>query len=152
MRVRPLNERELASYPSSGSTPRSAFPVLPAASSLVQTPSTAQDGPRKIIRVVDDRVLVFDPPESNPLSSLSNQILSHHARAGKKVKDMRFCFDKVYGERASQADVYQGSAAELIPSVLAGYNATVFAYGVRVLSLFDLSGSYGCVYQRRKRG
>ncbi len=82
---------------------------------------------RSIVRVVDDRVLVFDPPETNPNAQLHRQLLGP---AYKKVKDIRFCFDKVYGEVASQRDVYNGSAREMIQTVLNGFNSTVFAYGV----------------------
>jgi hypothetical protein len=48
----------------------------------------------------------------------------------KKVKDTRFCFDRVFDESATQQQVYDTSARELVPGVFDGYNATVFAYGV----------------------
>lgn len=48
----------------------------------------------------------------------------------KKVKDTRFCFDRVFDESATQQQVYDTSARELVPGVFNGYNATVFAYGV----------------------
>lgn len=82
---------------------------------------------RKIVRVLDDRVLIFDPLDENPMSNLQRQLLGPNY---KKKKDMRFCFDKVFDEDAQQQDVYDGIAKDLIDSVLTGYNSTVFAYGV----------------------
>lgn len=49
---------------------------------------------------------------------------------------MRFCFDRVFDDRATQEDVYEGSAKELVQGVLDGFNATVFAYGVLFNSFF----------------
>lgn len=40
-----------------------------------------------------------------------------------------FTFDAVFGPEASQQDVYNATARDLVNSVLAGFNATVFAYG-----------------------
>lgn len=48
---------------------------------------------------------------------------------GKRVKDMRFGFDRVFDENATQEDVYEATTKSLLDSVLDGYNATVFAYG-----------------------
>lgn len=49
---------------------------------------------------------------------------------GKKAKDIRFCFDRVFDEDCGQEDVYEGSARELVGHVMNGFHSTVFAYGV----------------------
>lgn len=49
---------------------------------------------------------------------------------GKKVKDIRFCFDRVFDEDCGQEEVYDGSAKELVGHVMEGFHSTVFAYGV----------------------
>jgi kinesin family protein 18/19 len=82
---------------------------------------------RKVVKVLDDRVCVFDPPETSPIASYQKTLLGPSV---KKVKDIRFCFDKVFDETAGQEDVFEGCAKELVPGVLDGFNATVFAYGV----------------------
>lgn len=41
----------------------------------------------------------------------------------------KFNFDRVFGMESTQVEVFQESAAPLIADVLAGYNATIFAYG-----------------------
>lgn len=48
---------------------------------------------------------------------------------GKRVKDVRFGFDRVFDETAQQQDVYEATTRGLLDSVLDGFNATVFAYG-----------------------
>ncbi|OIW23890.1 kinesin-domain-containing protein [Coniochaeta ligniaria NRRL 30616] len=89
------------------------------------TPKLNQRGIRPVIKVVDDRCLVFDPPEDNPVQKFSRSVVPN----GKRVKDQVFAFDRVFDENASQADVYEGTTKNLLDSVLDGYNATVFAYG-----------------------
>ncbi|KAK3689537.1 P-loop containing nucleoside triphosphate hydrolase protein [Podospora appendiculata] len=89
------------------------------------TPKLNQRGIRSVIKVVDDRCLVFDPPEDNPVQRFSRSVVP----MGKKVKDQVFAFDRIFDENATQGDVYEGTTKNLIDSVLDGYNATVFAYG-----------------------
>jgi hypothetical protein len=40
-----------------------------------------------------------------------------------------FTFDHVYDQRSKQAEVYNTTARDAVHSVLAGYNATIIAYG-----------------------
>lgn len=84
---------------------------------------------RPIIEVVDDRLLIFDPPDTNPLSRMYNQAkyLSHGPR---KTKDIRYAFDKVFHDKCGQQEVFEGTTQPLLDGVLRGYNASVFAYGV----------------------
>ncbi|KXX81049.1 Kinesin-like protein 6 [Madurella mycetomatis] len=89
-------------------------------------PKLHQRGIRSVIKVVDDRCLVFDPPEDNPVQKFTRSVVP---TAGKKVKDQVFAFDRIFDDNASQVDVYEGTTKGLLDSVLDGYNATVFAYG-----------------------
>lgn len=41
----------------------------------------------------------------------------------------KFNFDRIFGSESTQIDVFTETAAPLIEDVLAGYNATIFAYG-----------------------
>ncbi|VUC22539.1 unnamed protein product [Clonostachys rosea] len=88
-------------------------------------PKLHQRGLRNVIKVVDDRCLVFDPPEDNPVQKFSRSVVP----TSKKVKDQVFAFDRVFDDNTSQSDVYEGTTRNLLDSVLDGYNATVFAYG-----------------------
>lgn len=78
-----------------------------------------------MIKVMDDKALVFDPPEDNPFQKFSRSFLPQ----GKRVKDQTFCFDRVFDENTVQSDVYEATTKNLLDSVFDGYNATVFAYG-----------------------
>ncbi|XXH06095.1 hypothetical protein Hte_012540 [Hypoxylon texense] len=89
------------------------------------TPKLKQTGIRSVIKVVDDRCLVFDPPEDNPVQKFSRSVVPN----GKKVKDQVFAFDRIFDENTSQTEVYEATTKNLLDSVLDGYNATVFAYG-----------------------
>lgn len=40
-------------------------------------------------------------------------------------------FDRVFNHEARQQDVYEATAQPLLKGLFDGYNATVFAYGVR---------------------
>lgn len=82
---------------------------------------------RKVLKVLDDRILVFDPPEINGGAAF---VKSAMPMMGKKAKDIRFCFDRVFDEQCGQEEVYNGSAQELVGHVMDGYHSTVFAYGV----------------------
>ncbi|KAF8249040.1 kinesin-domain-containing protein [Wilcoxina mikolae CBS 423.85] len=63
--------------------------------------------------------------KENPMARYQKTILPQ----GKRVKDMRFGFDRVFDETCSQQDVYEATTKSLLDSVLDGFNATVFAYG-----------------------
>ncbi|KAH8423221.1 kinesin family protein [Aspergillus melleus] len=89
------------------------------------TPKLNQKGLRSIIKVIDDRCLVFDPPEDNPVQKFSKSVVPN----GKRVKDQTFAFDRIFDQSASQGEVYESTTRNLLDSVLDGYNATVFAYG-----------------------
>lgn len=41
----------------------------------------------------------------------------------------RFTFDKVFSERASQKDVYEGAGKPIVDNFLNGYNGCILAYG-----------------------
>lgn len=89
------------------------------------TPKLNQKGIRSIIKVIDDRCLVFDPPEDSPVQKFSRSVVPN----GKRVKDQTFSFDRIFDQNTTQGEVYEATTRGLLDSVLEGYNATVFAYG-----------------------
>lgn len=124
VRVRPFTEREKGLL---AETPKSKEFLGDGSLAVSNTSSNTfcTNGIRKIVRVLDDNVLIFDPPEENPLAKVQKSLLP----AGKRFRDVRYAFDRLFGEEASQEDVYKGTTEPLLDSVLQGYNATVFAYG-----------------------
>ncbi|KAK2950218.1 putative Chromosome-associated kinesin KIF4 [Blattamonas nauphoetae] len=75
-----------------------------------------------IISLLPPNVIVYDP---------SDEAVGNKSRYGlsKRNREMRYAFDRVFGENTLQEEVYEGSAQPLVQSVLAGYNCSVFAYG-----------------------
>ncbi|RUP52416.1 hypothetical protein BC936DRAFT_143692 [Jimgerdemannia flammicorona] len=127
VRVRPFNSTELELFQNGFSAPRPAY-----ASQV-----TANQAIRKIVHVLDDNVVVFDPPPSN---DDGNVAMNRYRRAlmdntnvpvqaYRRYKDVKYAFDRVFNEDATQMDVYERTTRDLIAGILNGYNATVFAYG-----------------------
>ncbi|EMC99720.1 hypothetical protein BAUCODRAFT_119290 [Baudoinia panamericana UAMH 10762] len=122
VRVRPFTIREAAQLTKSDEGPLFLGDGSLAA---VPTPQLRQKGIRSVIKVVDEKCLVFDPPDDNPVQRFSRSVVP----TGKRVKDQTFGFDRVFDENTTQGDVYEATTKGLLDSVLDGYNATVFAYG-----------------------
>ncbi|KAH7121114.1 P-loop containing nucleoside triphosphate hydrolase protein [Dendryphion nanum] len=122
VRVRPFTIREAAQL---AKTDDQTLFLGDGSLAAAPTPKLHQKGIRPVIKIVDDRCLVFDPPEDNPVQRFSRSVVPQ----GKRVKDQTFAFDRVFDENTTQADVYEATTKSLLDSVLDGYNATVFAYG-----------------------
>ncbi|KAH7406419.1 P-loop containing nucleoside triphosphate hydrolase protein [Phaeosphaeria sp. MPI-PUGE-AT-0046c] len=90
------------------------------------TPKLSSKGIKPVIKVLDEKCLIFDPPEDNPVHRFSRNTTGPQ---GKRVKDQTFAFDRVFDDTTTQGDVYESTTKPLLDSVLDGYNATVFAYG-----------------------
>ncbi|KAM6174671.1 kinesin-like protein KIF18B [Erethizon dorsatum] len=92
------------------------------------TPRELESQRPPVVQVVDDRVLVFDPEE--PTGGLpALKWGSAHDGPKKKGKDLMLVFDRVFGEGATQQDVFQHTTHSLLDGFLQGYNCSVFAYG-----------------------
>ena len=101
---------------------------------------------REVVKVVDDRVLVFDPEEKDKARAFVER--GFLPPGTKRYKDKRFMFDRVLNADARQIDVYEGTAKPLLNGLLDGYNATVFAYGVRRLFKYTFSVHYLVILSR----
>ena len=99
MRVRPFSAREAPLV-----TAVDENPFLYGEGSLSQAAPTQKSqgkSVRKIIRVIDQHVLIFDPADENPLMRFQKTLLP----AGKRVKDMRYAFDHIFDEESTQEEV-----------------------------------------------
>ncbi|KAI9883453.1 MAG: hypothetical protein M1823_004787 [Watsoniomyces obsoletus] len=123
VRVRPFTIREAAQLTKCDDGP---FFLGDGSLTAAPTPKLTQKGLRPVIKVIDDKCLVFDPPENDPVQKFTRSVVPS---AGKRVKDRTFAFDRVFDENTTQGDVYEATTRGLLDSVLDGYNATVFAYG-----------------------
>ncbi|KAL1585724.1 hypothetical protein WHR41_06086 [Cladosporium halotolerans] len=125
VRVRPFTIREAAQLARTEDGPLFLGDGSLAAAPTVPAPHLKQKGIRPVLKVVDEKCLIFDPPENNPVQRFSRSVVP----SGKRVKDQTFGFDRVFDENTTQGDVYEATTKNLLDSVLDGYNATVFAYG-----------------------
>nr|XP_020653714.1 kinesin-like protein KIF18B [Pogona vitticeps]XP_020653715.1 kinesin-like protein KIF18B [Pogona vitticeps]XP_020653716.1 kinesin-like protein KIF18B [Pogona vitticeps] len=93
-----------------------------------QTPREQEGNRQSVVQVIGDRMLVFDPDESS-LPSVSVGFQAHDFASRRKGKNLVFAFDRVFGENATQAEVFHNTTKEILDGVLNGYNCSVFAYG-----------------------
>ncbi|KAE8593913.1 hypothetical protein XENTR_v10019373 [Xenopus tropicalis] len=80
-----------------------------------------------VVQVVDHNMLVFDPDEPETTGVFSS--LRGNDGPKRKGKDMKFIFDRIFGENSRQQDVFEHTTKEILDGVLNGYNCSVFAYG-----------------------
>lgn len=84
-------------------------------------------GIRKIVKVVDEKMLIFDPAnDDNPIQKMQQ---SFFPKSTSRIREHRFHFDRLFDQQTLQQQVYNNTTRPLLDSVLDGYNATVFAYG-----------------------
>ncbi|KAJ2520677.1 tubulin-dependent ATPase kip3 [Coemansia sp. RSA 1939] len=140
VRVRPFSEKEKAQLPRETSRQ-----FVPTARNFINCEDEMEEDEeggapartlRKVVHTIDDHVLVFDPPDENDPQQ------APVGASNRRRKDIRFVFDGVYGEEATQRDVYEGTTRGLLDAVMGGYNATVFAYGATGCGkTYTISGS-----------
>lgn len=116
MRVRPFNASEQARLPQA-STNKFNFSAdaslaglagaghgrSESSDNLGHTGAKGQAGIRKVVDVLDDSVLVFDPPDAESISKYKRALLP--VQAYRRFKDMRYAFDRVFHENAQQEEV-----------------------------------------------
>lgn len=136
VRVRPFSEKEASQLaPNQDHTPFlgdgglaggiSPNKFVPPGTGAISTLKTRFIRP--IVKPMDQKVLVFDPPDTNPLTRLYNS--NPLAHGSRRNKDVRYAFDRVFDSTASQSDVFAETCKPLLDGILNGYNASVFAYG-----------------------
>ncbi|XP_076286863.1 kinesin-like protein KIF18A [Lasioglossum baleicum] len=99
VRVRPQNEREL------------------------------QANCKAVVKVVDDKMLIFDPKEEDNPFFYHGVAQKGRDLLRKQNKELQFIFDRIFNMHSTNSDVFEGSTKDLIASLLDGNNCSVFAYG-----------------------
>jgi kinesin family protein 18/19 len=76
----------------------------------------------EIFEILDDKVVILlDPTSEAPVPEEAFRV--------NRSKEKRYAFDYVFDKTSSQQDVYDRTTGFLLEGVIAGFNATVFAYG-----------------------
>eukprot|EP01059_Diplonema_ambulator_P003835 TRINITY_DN13532_c0_g3_i1.p1 TRINITY_DN13532_c0_g3~~TRINITY_DN13532_c0_g3_i1.p1 ORF type:complete len:889 (+),score=315.04 TRINITY_DN13532_c0_g3_i1:126-2792(+) len=68
------------------------------------------------------------PPDDHETITIIEHLDTDDGRGGV-YSSQAFTFDRVYDQEAQQKDVYENTARPAVEAVLAGYNATMIAYG-----------------------
>ncbi|XP_075850741.1 LOW QUALITY PROTEIN: kinesin-like protein KIF18B [Microcebus murinus] len=113
------------------------------------TPRELDSQRRPVVQVVDERVLVFNPEE--PDGGFPGLKWGGTQDGPKrKGKDLTFVFDRVFGEAATQQDVFQHTTHSILDGFLQGYNCSVFAYGAtgagKTHTMLGREGDPGIMY------
>ncbi|XP_021256760.1 kinesin-like protein KIF18A [Numida meleagris] len=82
----------------------------------------------KVVHVVDQHILVFDPKEEE-FSFFHGKKLTHRDINKRTKKDLKFVFDAVFAENSTQLEVFEHTTKGVLDGFLNGYNCTVLAYG-----------------------
>lgn len=82
----------------------------------------------KVVHVVDQHILVFDPKEEE-FSFFHGKKLTHRDINKRTKKDLKFVFDAVFAETSTQLEVFEHTTKSVLDGFLNGYNCTVLAYG-----------------------
>lgn len=77
--------------------------------------------------MVDHRTLIFDKPDTNATRAFVNGAKA--PPGGRKYRDQRYAFDRVFDKTSTQEEVFDHTAKPLLGGLFDGFNATVFAYG-----------------------
>lgn len=77
----------------------------------------------RVVRVIDQHVLVFDPKEEE-VSFFNRKRLTHRDINKRQRKDLKFMFDAIFDDSSSQLEVFEHTTKNLIDGFLNGYNCT----------------------------
>lgn len=77
----------------------------------------------RVVRVIDQHVLVFDPKEEE-ISFFNRKKVTHRDINKRQRKDLKFMFDAIFDDSSSQLEVFEHTTKSLIDGFLNGYNCT----------------------------
>lgn len=87
-----------------------------------------------VVKAIDDYMLVFDPKTDSEAKRYGGGRAPSVRRPqrtalDRRHKDLRFAFDRVFNEDATNQEVFEFTTYSVVDSLLQGYNCSVFAYG-----------------------
>jgi len=99
----------------------------------------------EVVRVMDDKmVVIIDPKTQDHTRSFLDPL-----RAAR-TREKRYAFDHVFNQSSPQQLVFNRTTRLLVPGVIDGYNATVFAYGAtgagKTFTMLGTPTNPGCMF------
>ena len=80
------------------------------------------DDLRKVVHVVDGRMLIFDPKENHISSFGIPKVQKRKVRVVNK--DLKFVFDNVFGEDSTQEEIFENTTKGVLDGFMIGFNCT----------------------------
>lgn len=101
---------------------------------------------RNVVQVVDNHMLIFDPKEED-LSCFGSQRVRNRNINKKANKDLKFVFDLVFDENATQVDIFENTTKGVLDGVMNGFNCTgdklmSTSYSYSLSELVTMSANY----------
>ena len=90
------------------------------------TPTERSLGYRTITRLVDGKIVVVMDPDK--AENRRDKFGKGHPSAAQKHKEKKYVFDVAFDGNCDNQEIYARTVGNLVPGVLRGLNATVFAY------------------------
>jgi len=112
--------RELGEEEEGSSAKPGGHNILVAVRSRALLPQERSAGGHAIITICNGTTVILEDPHTTAADD--------YLRLNKS-KERRYHFDQALEEAAQNLEVYERTTRFLIPSVIQGFNATVFAYG-----------------------
>ncbi|XP_058714255.1 kinesin-like protein KIF18B isoform X1 [Poecile atricapillus] len=88
----------------------------------VRPPSRRERAAPRVLHVLDQHEVLLSLEEPGGAAPPARS-------PGRRRRNLKFVFDHVFTEGATQEEVFQHTTLPLLDSLLAGYNCSVFAYG-----------------------
>ena len=99
----------------------------------------------EVVKVLDDKVVVVIDPKTRD----TTRPFLDPLRSGR-TREKRYAFDHVFNQRAPQLLVFNQTTRMLVPGVIEGFNATVFAYGAtgagKTFTMLGTPSNPGCMF------
>uniref|UniRef100_A0A8C5IQG0 Kinesin-like protein n=1 Tax=Junco hyemalis TaxID=40217 RepID=A0A8C5IQG0_JUNHY len=91
----------------------------------VRPPNPRERAAPSVLHVLNQRAVLFTSEEPGGTGTGPGP----SPGPGRRRRSLEFEFDHVFGERATQEEVFEHTTLPLLDTLLAGYNCSVFAYG-----------------------
>lgn len=78
---------------------------------------------RNVVQVVDNHMLIFDPKEVDTSCFGSRRVRNRNINK-RANKDLKFVFDHVFNENATQVDIFESTTKGVLDGVMNGFNCT----------------------------
>ena len=90
------------------------------------TPTERSLGSRPITRLVDNKIVVVMDPQPN---HANHNVYGKGKSSAAQKREKKYVFDVAFDGSCDNREIYGKTVGNLVPGVLRGLNATVFAYG-----------------------